>query len=92
MSHNMNLLKPFAIVAVSIAILVPANAAFVCTVADPTGTPLNVRSQPNGTILGALHNGAQVIIDDVNDWKWVKIIPVKSGKTGWVFFNFLDCN
>jgi hypothetical protein len=50
------LLKSVAIAAISI---VPANAAFVCTVGDPTGTPLNVRGQPNGTILGALHNGAQ---------------------------------
>ena len=38
----------------------PAPA--VCVVADPTGTPLNVRSAPNGTILGALHNDTPVQI------------------------------
>ena len=31
-----------------------ADAQTRCFVADPTGTPLNVRSQPQGTILGAL--------------------------------------
>jgi len=69
-----------------------AHAALVCLVADPTGTPLNVRSQPNGTILGALHNDAEVIVTDMtNDRRWVKVIPVKAGKPGWVFFNYLDC-
>src|SRR5262245_65909537 len=35
-----------------------------CVVADPTGTPLNVRNRPNVTILGALHNDTTVIILD----------------------------
>jgi hypothetical protein len=69
-----------------------ARAALVCLVADPTGTPLNVRSQPNGTILGALHNDAEVIVTDMtNDRRWVKVISVKAGRPGWVFFNYLDC-
>lgn len=33
-----------------------ALAQDVYVVNDPTGTPLNVRSQPNGAILGALYN------------------------------------
>lgn len=31
-----------------------------CTVIDPTGTPLNVRSGPNGQIVGTLRKGAKV--------------------------------
>ncbi len=34
-----------------------SQAAERCTVADPTGTPLNLRSAPNGTILDRLDNG-----------------------------------
>jgi hypothetical protein len=39
-----------------------ARAQTSCTVSDPTGTPLNVRSRPNGPIVGALHNGATVFV------------------------------
>jgi hypothetical protein len=65
-----------------------------CVVADPTGTPLNVRNRPNGTILGALHNDTRVIILDaalVSGKIWSKIVPVEAGKVGWVFYSFLDC-
>src|SRR5215831_13867144 len=65
-----------------------------CVVADPTGTPLNVRNRPNGTILGALHNDTRVIILDaalVSGKVWSKIVPVEAGKVGWVFYSFLDC-
>ena len=39
-----------------------ANAAIGdrCKVTDPTGTPLNVRSAPNGKIIGTLANGTLV--------------------------------
>ena len=41
--------------------------------AEPTGTPLNVRTKPMGTILGALNNDTCVMLDDltvVNGDKW----------------------
>ncbi len=71
-----------------------ALAQMRCTVSDPTGTPLNVRSRPNGPIVGALHNGTQVLL-----WKlvyvrgqpWAKVEPVGPGKTGWVFRKYLSC-
>jgi hypothetical protein len=66
-----------------------------CTVADPTGTPLNVRSTPpNGPILGALNNGAMVTVVEsilARGQKWVRILP-EIGKPGWVFRNYLDCD
>ena len=49
-----------------------------CIVTDPTGTPLNVRSRPNGQILGALHNDTQVVIMGsavVGGKRWVRILP-----------------
>jgi hypothetical protein len=61
-------------------------AAISCTVSDPTGTPLNVRSRPNGSIVGALHNGVTVFVSDLaadgHGQKWAKIVPLHEGKAG----------
>jgi hypothetical protein len=50
-----------------------------CTVEDPTGTPLNVRNKPNGTIVGALNNDAEVLVTQnaiVNGKVWSKVAPL----------------
>jgi hypothetical protein len=48
-----------------------------CEVMDPTGTPLNVRTSPNGHIVGTLQNGVQVsVLDRAVDRKkqaWVYV-------------------
>jgi len=65
-----------------------------CVVADPTGTPLNVRSRPNGTILGALHNDTRVIVTDstvASGKVWSKVVPIEAGKVGWVLRSYIDC-
>jgi hypothetical protein len=74
----------------------------VCIVADPTGTPLNVRSQPiNGRIIAKLKNGTVVRVEDFNEESgdesavWWKISITKNGKRrtlGWVTSKFLNCN
>ncbi|MFT2210409.1 SH3 domain-containing protein [Rhizobium giardinii] len=65
-----------------------------CVVADPTGTPLNVRAQPNGQILSTLDNGLSVeVITETRTGgkRWVEVAA--NGETlGWVFGNFLDCS
>ena len=70
-------------------------AVDTCDVADPTGTPLNVRNQPNGKILFTLRNGTKVVwVELSNDQKWVKIFPMTGrhrDREGWVFTDFLDC-
>jgi uncharacterized protein YraI len=72
-----------------------ALAQTSCTVSDSTGTPLNVRSRPNGPIVGALHKGATVfvsaLIADASGRRWAKIVPVQEGKAGWVFREHLTC-
>ncbi len=58
--------------AVSLLFSAAASAcggAQVCTVIDPSGTPLNVRSGPNGKILGTLKKGELV---EFNEHKEVK--------------------
>jgi hypothetical protein len=65
-----------------------------CIVNDPTDTPLNVRSAPNGQILGALNNDTIVTLQGKVVWakgqKWVRVVP-EAGKSGWVFFDYLHC-
>jgi Bacterial SH3 domain len=64
-----------------------------CRVADPSGTPLNVRSAPKsgGSILGALNNGTIIKALEVRS-DWVRIRPHNGpGKAGWVYAKYLDC-
>lgn len=81
--------------ALALAAASTARADRICVVADPSGTPLNVRSQPDGVILGALHNGAAVrLIDVTSDGAgrpWAFIQP-RRGKAGWVYRRYLDCD
>ena len=74
----------------------------VCMVADPTGTPLNVRSSPiNGKVVAKLKNGTVVRVEDYNEESgdesadWWRISITKNGKRhtlGWVTSKFLNCN
>ena len=55
-----------------------SNAAVICKVTDPTGTPLNVRESPNGERIGTLRNGTKVeVVGDNKDSKgrvWAYIL------------------
>lgn len=67
-----------------------------CRVTDPTGTTLNLRAAPAGTILGpAAPNGAIVaIVDSAYDAKqrqWARIARPNGTTLGWVFQNYLVC-
>ena len=67
----------------------------VCTVADPTGTPLNVREAPNGTILGTWENGVRVrpyetVTHNGKTWYAVERFA-DDNAVGWVFDPYLSC-
>jgi hypothetical protein len=72
------------------------SRGFVCVVADPTGTPLNVRNAPNGEILGALYNGTYVHSTDNNrrtdnmGQQWLYVVP-DQGASGWAFASYVNC-
>lgn len=66
----------------------------VCTVIDPTGTPLNVRSGPNGIILSNLRKGSKVEVVDHVTHKgktWAKVSKFQDASYGWVFEGYLKC-
>jgi hypothetical protein len=81
---------------------VPTNAnaqrTYFCVVADTSGTPLNVRSSPNGRVVSTVRNGVEVeISDEAVDRRgrlWV-YIGYGSGDAyvqGWVIRRFLRCS
>jgi uncharacterized protein YraI len=75
---------------IAIFLLTAAGVAQAeCVVTDPTGTPLNIRSSPNGRIVGTLRNGARVTIEtvtyDSQGRAWANI------GVGWVFREFISC-
>lgn len=67
----------------------------VCTVVDPTGTPLNIREEPNGKILGTWANGVRVRPYDEkshNGKLWYAVERIADDNAiGWVFDPYLKC-
>lgn len=70
-----------------------------CIVSDPTGTPLNVRSFPQGEIINRLKNGREVYIQsedsDSNGKNWASVSGYYKGNWrdwGWVFRPYLNCS
>ena len=91
-----------ALLAALAALPSPSHAQFsdrVCVVADPTGTPLNVREEPNGRIVGTIANGVWVLVrtqTTVGGKSWAYIHDSNKFGTvgdplGWVFDRYLKC-
>ena len=65
-----------------------------CIVADPSPTPLNVRTVPYGRIVDTLTNGQWVEILDTtldNRGRVWAYIGTDNGPTGWVFRDYIVC-
>ena len=73
-----------------------ASAQSLCRVTDPTGTPLNVRTLPNGKIIGTLPNRMPVVVvdqtvdQDHRSWVFLKR-GTDDEPIGWVFRSFINC-
>jgi hypothetical protein len=72
----------------------------VCTVKDPTGTPLNIRAAPAGRIIGSAKNGTRLEFIDhqmVGGQRWARVGRYEPSATvlemdgGVVFANYLRC-
>ena len=66
----------------------------ICTVADPTGTELNVRAIAGGDILTTLENGVEIETIEyqtLEDQEWV-LIALYAPSWGYVDKAQLNCN
>ena len=89
---------PIRLTFLCVVLLVVSSGAFAqerCLVADPTGSPLNVRATPNGRIVEGLRNGVVLTIVDLTSdrgktWAYVARAG-ESAPIGWVFRDFLNC-
>ena len=64
-----------------------------CTVADPTGTPLNIRDAPNGRVVMTLSNGTRVKRTgerNLGGKRW-SLVANEAGALGWAFSAYLEC-
>ena len=76
------------------------GGAPICTVADPTGTPLNIRLSPNGPVVGTAKNGTELTFlehREVDGKLWALVERFEDGELeadfdgAWVFGAYLDC-
>lgn len=72
-----------------------SQSSISCLVTDPTGTPLNVRSAPNGSsIVTTLSNGRRVIpyrvAYDRQNRPWI-LVGDSINSWGWVFGPYVSC-
>lgn len=90
---------PLALVATT-GVALACGGAPVCTVADPTGTPLNIRLSPNGPVVGSAKNGTQLMFvehREVDGKLWALVERFEAGELAadfdgaWVFGRYLDC-
>ncbi|MGL4236257.1 hypothetical protein [Tabrizicola sp.] len=82
------------------AIALACGGAPICTVADPTGTPLNIRLSPNGPVIGSAKNGTRLTFiehREVDGKLWALVEQPYDGELeadfegAWVFGPYLTC-
>ncbi len=90
---------PLALVATT-GVALACGGAPICTVADPTGTPLNIRLSPNGPVVAAAKNGTELVFvghREVEGKLWALVERFEGGELAadfdgaWVFAAYLDC-
>ncbi len=86
-----------AIGAILIAFTAPAMARD-CHVADPTGTPLNIRMTPNGEVVATARNGSRIQGYDGEDQfdsqgrRWLYVgLSTSSAPDGYAFAAYIRC-
>ena len=87
-------LFPTLVLAMTIPVALACDGPPVCTVIDPTGTPLNVRTGPNETIVGSLRRGAKVEVVEHREHegqRWA-LVARYGAAWGYVFGAYLDCS
>ncbi len=92
-------LQRLALIGFSVALLATlatAQQTKTCVVADPTGTPLNVRAAPGGRVVASLANATQVrVLEqtlDAKNRRWLRVSTIDGTSSGWVFADYLKCS
>ncbi|MBL9048628.1 MAG: SH3 domain-containing protein [Tabrizicola sp.] len=89
----------FALLATT-GIALACGGAPICTVADPTDTPLNIRLSPNGPVVGTAKNGTELTFvehREVDGQLWALVERFHEGELAadfdgaWVYGPYLDC-
>jgi hypothetical protein len=86
-----------AVIALAAAAPAIADNA-VCTVADPTGTPLNIRLEPNGQTVARVRNGEKLLVfldgtkTDSRGRIWYEVaMSTSAAPDGYVFAEYVRC-
>ena len=90
--------KTLAAIGAALLALTTQAAASNCRVADPTGTPLNIRTAPNGQVVATARNGALIQVYDNNDkfdnqgrrWYYVGL-STSSAPDGYAIAAYIRC-
>jgi hypothetical protein len=82
---------------VSLALVMPA-CALDCIVADPTGTPLNIRISTNGNIVATARKGTRIQVfegeekyDNLNRAWYFVALPTSSAPDGYALAEYIRC-
>ena|SRR5437016_11218051 len=85
----------------SIALAAPAPAqtsTATCVVADPTGTPLNIRMEPNGEVVAKVRNGETHLVflglekTDSRGREWLYVaMSTSAAPDGYVLAAYVRC-
>ena len=107
-SFRISALCVLAVAAILLTVPSPGHAqnadlrlGFDCLVVDPTGSALNVREKPRGSVIATVPRGSSVLLDrfffptaDERGKPWAEVLTVRSGgivKLGFAFYEYLDC-
>jgi hypothetical protein len=95
--HKTIFASGIAIAAILAALTLPA-AASDCRVADPTGTPLNIRDKPNGRIVATARTGDLIQVYDNEDQfdnegrRWYHVgLSTSAAPDGYAFARYIRC-
>jgi hypothetical protein len=88
-------MKLIPVIAIAMTLANASVAHADCIVADPSPTPLNVRTAPYGRIVSTLNNGQVVTILDSsidNEGRpWVYVADDTGNPLGWVYREYVVC-
>ncbi|MEA2904358.1 MAG: hypothetical protein QOI12_1745 [Alphaproteobacteria bacterium] len=81
----------------TLGLALPAHA-LNCIVADPTGTPLNIRLEPNGRVVATARTGTRIQVFegeekyDNQNRPWYSVaLPTSSAPDGYALAAYIRC-